>query len=179
MKITTRILSVITVICTIVAFSFVASAATKEDIINKLESSKIPVNYIALAQDYLKSNSFTSNQYGAALANVGKVIDVMNAENVTDPTKLSAAAKSQVLSIINDTADRTGITATVGKDAKGESYLRLTGSGNNTFEVTASDLGLKVTGGNDYISFIILSIGLILMALGSAFIIARKTAVKA
>lgn len=179
MKFTAKILSLVTIFFSIIAMTFVASAATKEDIINKLESSKVSANYIALAQDYLKSNNFTSTQYDAAFVNVGKVVDIMNTENVTDPLKLSATAKTAALKIVNDTASQTGITATVGVDSKGVSFIKLSGTGKNIFEVSASDLALKVTGGNNYASLLMLTIGLVLIAFGATFIIKRKLAVNA
>ena len=179
MKMTSKILTLVTILFSIIAMSFAASAATNADIISTLKSSNVKAEYIAIANDYLKSNTLTSAQLDAGLANVKSAIALMNAENQTDILKLSATAKTKLVNIVNSTSTQTGITASFGKDTKGIALLKLSSANGTPYIISASDLALKVTGSDNTVSFILLAIGLILITLGSAFIISRKSAVQA
>jgi hypothetical protein len=179
MKIVAKIILVVAILSTVFALSFVASAATKDEIISVLKAGNIKATYIAMASDYLKSNTFTTAQLDAGLANVNSAIALMNTENQTDVLKLNATARASLINIVNKTSAETGITVTSGKDTSGVTFLKISTTNGTPYVISESDLALKVTGGNDYASFIMLSVGIILMALGSAFIIARKATVKA
>lgn len=156
------------------SLTFSVSAATKDDVISALKSDNISSTYVSMAQDFLKTYDLSAAQLDTVVANVDKVNTIMKDANVTDPTKLSTAEKNEVISVINETAAATGLTVSFGKDSKGVSYVKFVDSNGTPFEVSASDLGLKVTGSDNYGSYIVLALGLILAAAGAATMKSRK-----
>jgi hypothetical protein len=157
------------------SFTLAASAASTSDIVNKLQADGASATQVAQAQDFFKSNSgaFTSSQLDTVSSNLDKVESIMKANNVTDPTKLPAAAKTEVKSIVASTAAATGVTAEFGKNTAGVTVLTL-GKNGTTYTFSANDGVAKTTGSSSTAPVMMLSIGMLLFAGSAAYLFVNR-----
>ena len=104
-------ISIIALMVMLVAVSTV-KATTEEELRAYLKGNltvngktiKIDEKYITSIERYLDSNDLTDEQATAIKAKVDQGLALMEAEGVTDPTKLSSAKKSELLSIGQEAA---------------------------------------------------------------------------
>jgi len=151
-KFTVMLLVVVIAVMSIVAF---AGAATKEDVIEKLEDSNIAEVYVTQAESYLNSVTVTSTQ-------ADQIIAYINSINATvgDKTKLSELTLEQKKSILADfVAAGVVMGLTVSADVNGN--IEITNdAGQVVFSVNNANI-IKQTGLNYNMTYIGLSLLLI------------------
>ncbi len=161
-KLSVMFLVVLISVMSIVTF---AGAATKEDVISKLEASNIAEVYVTQAESYLNSATVTSDQADQIIAYIDSVNDT-----VGDKTQLSELTLAQKQSILADfTAAGLVMGLTVSADVDGN--IEVTNdAGQVVFSVANANI-IKQTGLNYNMTY--LGLALIMIA-GIAAIGVRK-----
>lgn len=155
--------------------SIPAMAAPNDDVMKALKDANVPQTYIIKAENYLKTNSLTESQSKAVVAQVSKAAEIAKKENVTDLTKLSSAAKEQVLDAVKAAAKEINLNVSVSKNAAGQFVVSLVdANGNDVLSATASEVTMKKTGANSYV--FVIGASMIVLALGSLIFAKKATA---
>lgn len=111
----------------IVSLCYVSNvnAATEQDLID-YASKTVTINgksvnspeLAAIVKSYLADNDIDATTADKIIADADKIIELMQAEGVTDPTQLSKASKDKVLSLANEIADLAGADFTYDSTTK-------------------------------------------------------------
>lgn len=110
------------------AMSISAFAASKNDIISKLESANVPAEYVSQAKNYLANNPEIKPEQ---LDKVAAKIDaaVATANGVKDLASLTAEQKAAIMADVQSAASEIGVTIAknadnsfTATDAKGNTY---------------------------------------------------------
>lgn len=152
--------------------SITAFASPNDDVIQALRNANVEEVYIIKAENYLKTTTLTATQANTIIAQINKVVDIMNKENVTNPKNLSSTSKEEVINAITAAANAVNLKVSISQDAAGNWVLSLLDqNGNVVISSTANEIVMKKTGSNN----IILALGLgILVASAGSFIYIKK-----
>ncbi len=154
---------ILTAVMAIMTFASITSAATKSDIIQKLNDSSILNVYVTQAEAYLNSVTVTSTQADQIIA----YIDSVNA-TVGNKTKLSELTSTQKQSILNDfTAAGVVMNLTVVYETG--NIVITDAEDREVFNVTYPTANLIKQTGFDY-SIILVGLGFLALAIASAFV---------
>lgn len=118
MKKVLRILLVFALI--LVCYTTVAKAATTDELIAYASKTftiagkqvKLTDGDLIKVKRYIKENPVTESEADRIIAKADQIISIMNAEGVSNPTKLSKSKKDEVLKIAQEAAEITGATLT-------------------------------------------------------------------
>ena len=142
----------------LICFSTVASAATKEDIVQALKDSKLKEVYVLQAESYLNEIDVTSEQAEAILQRIKNVNEIVGKE--TTLSKLTGEQKQKVLFEFTEAGKVLDLTVVY--DA---GTILITDSEDKSVYMTQDADAVKQTG-IDY-TVILYGLGFILLAAGS------------
>lgn len=105
----------------VVSFCYLTNvnAATKQDLIDYASKTFTIAGknvsspeMAAIVKNYLAENEISESNADQIIAKADQIIAIMNAANVSDPTKLSKAQKDQIRSLATEAASLAGATYT-------------------------------------------------------------------
>jgi co-chaperonin GroES (HSP10) len=102
---------------------------------------------------YLADNTITDDEANAIIAKADEVVAIMNEEGVTDVTKLSEEAKSQVKAVAQEAASVAGLSLTF-SEGKVDVY---DASGNLVDSITTDSIGKLAYTGNSANTILVVS----------------------
>ncbi len=167
-KITTII--ILTIVLTLSLIATVI-AAPNDDVIQALKDAGVPETYIIQAENYFKTTELTQAEADAAIVQINIVNDILEDAKVEDLTELSDAEKQQVLAAVMDAGEAINLEVQVKKNSDGTYTISAVDESGDEVAVFTSD-EVKRTGG-DY-TLLFMGAGLLLLAIGSTFVIKKK-----
>ena len=98
-------------------------AMSKDELLNKIkagytingETVKVDSSYVTMAERYLNNNNISASDADYIAKKIDAGIAILQANNVTDPNKLSSSAKNEIKAVASDISNSTSVKVTIDK----------------------------------------------------------------